>query len=299
MENRRNELYSLLGNLPSRSLPIISKKLEEIAYPEFILEKWVFDWNAEEQVEGYFVRPSGQNGPFPTIVFNHSHGGNYQLGKDELIQGNTYLQAPSYAEEFTKMGYAVFCIDAWGFGSRNKKTESELFKEMLWKGEVLWGKMVYDTLRAVDYLETRPDVNTEKIGTIGMSMGGVMAWWASAIEPRIKVCCDICGMTDFGTLIEKRRLDSHGIYFYVPRLLNYFTTSTINALIAPRPHLTLAGTNDDLVPSDGLDVIEEQLDQVYAKLGKQEAWRMRRFQTEHSETKEMRQEAKSFFEKWF
>lgn len=297
MFSRRETLYSLLGDLPSLSHAIKSKKIGEVTSKHYILEDLVLNFDGLHSVSAYFLRPINKKGPFKTIVFNHSHGGNYNLGKEELIEGNVYLQYPTYADELTKMGYAVLCFDAWGFGSRNDQTEGELFKEALWKGQVLWGKMVYDSLRAVDYLSSRSDVDQSHIGTLGMSMGGYMAWWLAALEPRIKVCIDICSMVEFDALIESQNLDKHGIYFYVPSLLKYFSTSDINALIAPRPHLSLAGNNDDLTPKKGLDIVDEQMKLIYGGKG-QKAWKMVRSELGHVETKEMREELKSFLVKW-
>lgn len=297
-KQKRRQLYELLGDLPSRTEPILSKQIQVKTTEHYSLEELKIAFDGINWTSAYFVKPVNQSGPFKTVLFNHSHGGNYELGKDELIHGNVYLQSPPYAEELTKMGYAAFCFDAWGFGSRSDRTESELFKEMLWKGEVLWGKMVYDSLRAVDYLISRSDVDSEKIGTLGMSMGSIMAWWLAALEPRIKVCIDICGMVEFDALIESRHLDYHGIYFYVPRLLKYFTTSEINSLIAPRPHLCLAGNNDDLTPRKGLDLVEKHLTKVYTELQHQDAWKMVRSELGHEETKEMRTEVKEFIKQW-
>lgn len=297
MFSRREELYSLLGDLPSRSQSIMSKKIDERKFEHYILEDLILNFDGSHSVSAYFLRPINKEGPFKTVIFNHSHGGNYDLGKDELIKGNVYLQSPAYADELTKMGYAVLCFDALGFGSRNDQTEGELFKKSLWQGQVLWGKMVYDSLRAVDYLSSRSDVDESHIGTLGMSMGGVMAWWLAALEPRIKVCIDICSMVEFDTLIESKNLDKHGIYFYVPSLLKHFSTSDINALIAPRPHLSLAGNNDDLTPRRGLDIVDEQMKVIYS--GKdQDAWKLVRSEQGHVETGRMREEVKLFLEKW-
>ncbi len=91
-------------------------------------------------------------GPLPVILYNHAHGGVYDLGKEELLAGRPALQDPPYAFALAHAGYASLCIDTWLFGERRGRTESELFKEMLWHGRVLWGMMVYDSLRAVDYL---------------------------------------------------------------------------------------------------------------------------------------------------
>ena len=74
----------------------------------------------------------------------------------------------------------------------------------------MWGMMVYDSLRAVDYLVTRADVDAGRIGTIGMSMGSTMGWWLAALDERVKVCVDICCLTDFEALLEEKGLEGHG-----------------------------------------------------------------------------------------
>ena len=93
--------------------------------------------------------------------------------------------------------------------------------------------MVYDSLKAIDYLVQREDVDPARIGTLGLSMGSTMAWWVAALDTRVKVCIDLCCLTDYQALMEARGLDGHGIYYYVPSLLKYFTTAEINALIVP------------------------------------------------------------------
>jgi hypothetical protein len=126
----------------------------------------------------------------------------------------------------------------------------------------------------------------------------MMAWWIAALEPRIKVCVDICCMTDFEALSAAGGLDGHGIYYYVPALLKHFSTSQINALIAPRPHLSLAGNLDPLTPPEGLDRIDRELRQVYAEHGAKDAWQMLRYDGGHLETPDMRLESLAFLEKW-
>ena len=56
-----------------------------------------------------------------------------------------------------------------------------------------------------------------RIGTLGMSMGSTMAWWLAALDERVKVTVDICCLTDFHTLVAKKGLAGHGVYYYVPR----------------------------------------------------------------------------------
>jgi len=158
--------------------------------------------------------------------------------------------------------------------------------------------MVYDTIRAVDYVTSRPDVDAARLGTLGLSMGSTMAWWLAALDTRIKVCVDICCLTDFHALIESRGLDGHGIYYFVPSLLKHFTTGQINALIAPRAHLSLAGNYDPLTPPAGLDRIDRELREVYAAEGAAEAWKLSRYDIGHFETAAMRAEVVAFLKKW-
>ncbi len=260
----------------------------------YVLEKLDLDLNGLERVPAWFARPAAGHGPFPAVLYNHAHGGNYTLGKDELIRGRGSLQRPPYAEALAARGIAALAIDAWVFGERATRTEMDAFKEMLWRGRVLWGMMVYDSLRALDYLCSRPDVDAARIATLGMSMGSTMAWWTAALDERVHACVDICCLTDYDALIETGRLAGHGIYYYVPGLLKHFTAADINALIAPRAHLSLAGERDPLTPPAGLDRIDFELRRVYSARRRPENWKLLRYPGGHRETAVMRKEALAF-----
>lgn len=295
---RRQELYALLGDLPPRDYPISAKALLVEEREGYTLETLRLDLNGLEPVPAYLARPLGASGPMPAVLYNHAHGGEYQIGKREFVEQRDSLQSPPYAHVLTQLGYCALCIDAWNFGERRGRTESELFKELLWHGRVLWGLMVYDSIRALDYLASRPEVDATRLGTLGLSMGSTMAWWLAALDERIRVCADICCLTDFHELIAARGLDGHGIYYYVPGLLKHFDTSQINALIAPRAHLALAGNYDRLTPPAGLDKIDKALGQVYAAFGVPERWKLLRYETGHFETAHGRAAILSFLRQW-
>jgi hypothetical protein len=295
---RRAELYSLLGELPDRDRAISVTAVDRLEQAGYVLEKLTLDLNGIEPVPAYFVHPAGQPGPWPAILYNHAHDRDYVLGKDELLIGRSVLSKPAYAQALTGRGWAALCIDAWAFGERRGRSESEIFKHMLWSGQVMWGMMVYDSLRAVDYLVSRPDVDAGRLGTLGISMGSTMAWWVAALDIRLRVCVDICCLTDYQSLIEAGGLDEHGVYYYVPGLLKHFTSAQINGLIAPRPHLGLAGIYDRLTPAAGLDRIDAELKQTYAALGAADAWQLARYPTGHFETAAMRQRILEFLARW-
>ena len=293
-KNRRQELYGLLGKLPPRDRDVSAKSISSEDRGGYTLEKLVLDLNGEEPVPAYFASPKGASGKLPTLLFNHSHGGGYTIGKAEFIDGREYMGKPPYAEFLTSLGYNALCIDAWIFGERSGRAELDFCKEKIWQGRVVWGMMVYDSLKAVDYLHTRPDVDTGRLGTVGMSMGSSTAQWVGALDPRLKVVIDICCLTDWHTLVEVGGLKGHGIYYYVPDLLNHFTTAQMNALIAPRAHLSLTGNLDHLTPIAGLDKVDNELREVYAAAGKPDDWKLLRYEVGHQETPEMREQIRQW-----
>ena len=297
-DTRRRELYGLLGELPDRQRRITGTKRDETERDGYLLERWELDLNGVEPVPAYLARPIKLKGRVPAVVFNHSHGGGYTIGKQEFIDGRSYLQPVPYAKALTDLGYVALCIDHWVFGERSHTTEMDTFKAMLWQGQVLWGMMVYDSIRALDWLLERPDVDRRRIGTLGISMGSTMAWWLAALDERVKVTVDICCLTDFHTLLAKKGLAGHGVYYYVPGLLRRFSTAQINALIAPRAHLGLAGLQDKLTPVEGLDVIDRELTRVYAELGHAERWKLLRYDVGHTETPDGRQEILAFLKRF-
>lgn len=295
---RRAALYALLGDLPDRRRPIAADVIAVEERDGYTLETLRLDLNGIEPVPAFFARPQGEVRRAPAVLYNHAHGGDYVLGKREFVDGRGALQSPPYAKALTDLGCCALCIDCWNFGERRGRTESELFKEMLWHGRVLWGMMVYDSIRALDYLAERPEVDPARLATVGLSMGSTMAWWLAALDERVKVCVDICCLTDFHALIATRGLDGHGIYYYVPGLLKQFDTAGINALIAPRAHLALAGTFDLLTPPAGLDTIDAALQRVYAEHGVPERWQLLRYDTGHFETAHGRRAVIDFLQRW-
>ncbi|MCC7144845.1 MAG: acetylxylan esterase [Phycisphaeraceae bacterium] len=259
------------------------------------------------------------NGLLPAVLFNHAHWGQYEVGKEELLSGRPgeaepFVQKPAWGKALTEEGYCGLCIDHWCFGERSVKgaggklypvvptseghPELETIKRMQWDGRTLWGMMVYDSVRALDYLCARPEVDAGRVATLGMSMGSTMAWWLAALDERVKVCVDICCLTDFATYREIPGPMGHGLFYFVPGLLKHFSTAEINALIAPRPHLATAGNLDQLTPAAGLDRVDRELRAVYAEMGAAEAWRLIREDVPHMETAVMRREILAWLRRW-
>ena len=291
----RDKLYSLLGDLPDRDRPIAADILDTKDCGSFLLEDLLLDLNGIEPVPAYVAKPKNTTGKLPCVIYNHYHGGRFDIGRREFVlEERPFSVHPPYAKALTDLGYIAVCIEVWNFGDRSGRTESELFKEMLWKGQVLWGMMVYDYLRSVDYMLGRSDVDPARLATMGLSLGSTAAWWLAALDERIKLTVDICCASDYRELMRTRGLDGHGIYYYVPSLLKHFSASDIMGLIAPRKRLSLNGRYDALTPIEGLHQIDADMKAEYARLGALENWRMMIDDCGHMETAHMRKEIIDF-----
>jgi len=100
-----------------------------------------------------------------------------------------------------------------------------------------------------------------------MSMGATRSWWLMALDERIQTGVAIACLTRYQNLIEHEMLKAHGIYYFVPGLLNHFDTEAVVALIAPRPALFQNGGADDGSPEDGIHAIEAAVRPAYKLYG--------------------------------
>ena len=268
----RSTLTRLLGDLPARPPVPQVKLLSKEDHGDYSLEKFEFDNGAGEQVRGYCFLPKNAV-KCPAILYCHWHGGQYDIGKEELLQTNAVPVPPGPA--LAKAGYVVLGIDACCFGERNgaigdKGSAGELSasKFNLWAGRTLWGMIVRDDLMALDYLCSRPEVDASRIGVTGISMGSTRAWWVMALDDRPRAAVCVACMTRYQDLITTGMLKAHGIYYYVPGILKHFDTEAVIACAAPRPMLFQTGDQDSGSPIGGVRKLGDLVGQVYAAHGK-------------------------------
>lgn len=297
---RRQELWALLGDLPPWQRPAARlRKIER--HPDYTLEHLELELNGLEPVAALLLVPDQRPQPAPGLLYLHSHGGQYDMGKEELLQGCEMMQA--YAPVCVEKGLVTLAIDSWCFSSRKRKKdgqrgEQDTFKEMLWRGRVLWGMMLFDEIQAVTYLLSRPEVDPRRIGAFGLSMGATKAWWLAALDPRVSLCVDLCCLTDYEELLKIDNLAGHGIYYYVPRLLQHFQAHEICELIVPRPHLSLNGRYDRLTPPAGVERICAHLQPLYDRYGRESDCRLELVDCGHEETPEMRRLVSAWLDKY-
>ena len=289
--SQRTKLLSLLGDLPTSHRPAPPRLIKKERHDGYTLEHLEFDFNGLEKVPGILLVPDNLKGKAPCMLYCHAHFGTYAIGKDELLDGRSVM--PAYAEVYAQKGIMTLAIDSWCFGARNRLKdgafgEADTFKEMLWKGQTLFGMMLWDEMKALDYLLARPEADTSRVGVFGLSMGATKAWWLAALDTRITTCLDLCCLTDFDELMNIGNLSGHGLYYYVPSLLKHFSTGTINELIVPRPHLSLNGRLDLLTPPAGVEKVRDYLLPLYKQHGREEDCHIELFDCPHEELPEMR-----------
>lgn len=284
---RRQDLWRLLGPRPWREAGVAGERLGREARDNAVVEHWCLHLNAEQPVPALLLRPRDA-APRGVVLYCHAHGNHFETGKDKLLVGRPALQSPPYGQALTARGWAVLAIDHWGFGERRQPSESALVKRLLWQGATLWGWRVHDTLAALDWLRAQPGFESLPVATLGLSMGSTMALWSAALDTRIAACVDLCCAAEYEALLHSGGYQLHGEYFFVPGLLRDFTLGEIAALIAPRPHLSLAGRADPLTPTAGLARLDQTLRAAYAALGADAAWEQGLEDSGHSETPSMR-----------
>jgi len=198
------------------------------------------------------MKPDKKN---PAILCSHGHG---PWGKDTVagIRGDgNYIQNITehnynYGEQMAKAGFLTISPDLRVFGERRDGMDPfpgrDACNVNFIKGALLGiytlTLNIWDFKCCIDYLETRPEVDKNRIGMMGLSQGGTMTTFTAAAEPRIKAADIICYVNPWRSFAITRA-NFCGSQF-VPGIHRYFDTDDIAGLIAPRPLLLEMGIYD-------------------------------------------------------
>lgn len=230
----------------------------------------------------------------PAILYCHAHGAAYDIGKSELLSGRPALGAP-YGPVLAAAGYSVLCLEMPCFGARAIPGEGPLSKAHLWHGRTLFGRMLAEQVAGLDWLCARPELDATRVATMGLSMGGTLAWWLAALDRRFAAAVSAICLADMATLIDTGAHDVHGPYMTVPGLLRLASTGTVAGLAAPCPVLHCVGLKDPGTPPAAFEVARQDVESAYAASGAADA---AEFHVEpdldHRESPDMRRKALDF-----
>ena len=301
-----------LGDFPARPSPqkvrVVSRELRR----GYTLERVAIDNGESNDISALLLVPEKRPTPAPAILWLHSS----TPDKNQIITVTGGMEP--LGEAMVRAGYVVLAPDACYYGDRAENlpggametyqrgdgesartVQDRYLKLNMVLGRTVWGVFVRDDRIALDYLASRPEVDTKRIGATGMSMGSTRAWWLAAVDDRVAATVGVACLTRYQNLIAHGNLRGHGLYYFSYGLLKHFDTEGVLALIAPRPFLALTGDLDYGSPVDGIRVLEEKVGQVYAATGAPDRFKSIIYPNEgHVYTARMRQEMMAWFERW-
>jgi hypothetical protein len=210
--------------------------------------------------------------PVPGIAIWHQHAGQYHLGKSEPagLAGNPMHHT---GVALVKAGYVVLCPDALCFEERQdpdeklKRGNYERFEFLRYvvDGKCLAWKNILDMRRAIDFLAERGEVDAERLGCYGHSMGSTHTWLVGPHEPRLKALVGNCCLPTYAAIHDAKIL--HCFPNFVPGWQPFGDTPAMAALIAPRAlHLNL-GETDGGSPIEHARAGIAQIERAYAAAG--------------------------------
>ncbi len=260
-ERLRKEFLFMIGldPLPERTL------LQATLVRTVELEDYTIEVLHYQSLPGFYVtanlyKPRGKKGPLPAVIWGPGHGrGEY----------GTKTSRQPHAALWVRNGYICMVIDpiqaAEVYGIHHGISGYDL-RDWYSRGYTPIGIEVWNAMRAVDYLLTRPDVDGEKLTITGVSGGGHLSWMAGAADERLSVVQPAAGTSDVLTHIRRNLQNMHCDCAY---FVNTFRHDwyTLAALVAPRPLLMHNSIGDAYYPPEGYTAVLAKAKEIYGWYG--------------------------------
>ena len=287
---RLEEMRDMLGLLPwPKRTPLNVKVTGTLDEGSYTIEKIAFESLPKFYVTANLYIPKNRKGPAPAVVYVCGHAGDRNGSK-------AYYQR--HGISFAKNGYVAIILDP-----------IQIAETFSWHHGVYWAQMydwyargyspagpeVWNAMRAIDYLETRPEVDKARIGITGRSGGAAMSWFTAAVDPRLKIAAPIMGISTYAADVRENSQKLHCDCMFP---INAWLHDMIHqgALIAPRPLLFGEGKRDKLFPVEGYMEFYAKVGALYKGYGQQEAFRMVEVDTAHQDSDFLREQVIQFFD---
>jgi len=289
----KSKVVELIGGFPARRDPLRPTTLETRKFPGYTREKIVFDTRPGVSMLAYVLLPEKASRPAPVMICVPGHG----RGVDDIIgideQGNDRTDKAGYQHDFAlqvvEAGLAAVAIEPMGFGCRrdpinarqglSRKACDPVAGGALMVGQTMIGWRVWDVMRTIDYIETRSELDRNRLGCMGISGGGTVTVFSTALEPRIRVALVSGYLNTFRDSIGSL---AHCADNYVPGVLNWAEMHDIAGLIAPRPLFIESGEKDNIFPIQASIASFNEVKKIYSVFGVSDNVDQETFPDEHS-----------------
>ncbi len=267
-DTARTKMFEEMLPPPPRSVSYDMMVLDSEKRDGYTAHKIEFNLTKYSRVKAYLLIPDSK-GPHPGIVALHDHGAHFTIGKEKMIRpfgvDQTVLNdADAWAENLyegqyvgdylAENGYVVLSTDALMWGERGCKEGSDnthlasVAGNMLQLGRNLASWMTYEDSYAAEFLASLPEVDADRIGCTGLSMGGYRTWMVAAISPLIKASVGVCWLTDADNMMHWTygRHEHGGYANNLGGVRNYLDYPHIATLACPNAMLLINGETDKL-----------------------------------------------------
>ena len=293
----RQQLYEMLGldPLPAKTPlnPVITKTAE---HDDFIVENLHFQSSPGLYVTGNLYRPKVVTEPLPTILYVCGHG---KVKIDGVSYGNK-THYHFHGAWLARHGYVCLIIDTIQLGEIEGLHHGTYNQGMWWwlsRGYTPAGVEAWDCIRALDYLETRPEVDKTRFGVTGRSGGGAYSWWISALDPRIKCAVPVAGITDLDDHVVRGCVEGHCDCMYMVNTYRW-DYPMVAALVAPRPLLISNTDKDPIFPLEGVVKTYQGAREVFRHEKVPASLGLQLTEGGHNDTQELRIHALVWFDRF-
>ncbi len=272
----RAKILELIGGLPEHRGPVAVKKFGSLAGDGFRVEKLAYESLPGLWVTANLYIPSSNtsgDGPFPAVLLAPGHEA---TGKQSQY---------SFGGNLARSGIMALAIDPLGQGERlqyydaEKKASSiggstgehgEANVPAMLIGEDVARYFVNDSMRGIDYLISRKDVNADRIGALGCSGGGTSTAYLAALDDRVKVAGVACYITSFKELLPSAtgvQEAEQSIPHFIEEGLDF---GDYVELFAPKPYAIIS-TTADMFPFEGARQSYQEAQRIYKLYGAEDS----------------------------
>lgn len=283
----RRQLREMLGldPLPERTPldPVVTGTVES---DDVVVERLYFQSLPGLYVTANFYRPAEQHGQLPAILYVCGHGGEK---RDGISLGNkTHYQ--HHGAWFARHGYVCLTIDTIQLGEIEGIHHGTYREKMWWwnnRGYTPAGVEAWNCMRSLDYLQSRAEVDDQRIGVTGRSGGGAYSWWIAALDERIQVAVPVAGITSLHNHVVTGTVEGHCDCMFMVNTYRW-DYPLVAALVAPRPLLISNTDKDRIFPLDGVVDVYSKVRRIYDLYGAGDKLGLHITAGPHQDTQELR-----------